>query len=94
MVYLQWFCFKYWEICITPTGNDEKDEAERIKLIHKDLVDGYDRNLNDLEKFFLQKFANFGLSLHKADNDMGNWNKLELDTDENNNLIAKPKPCN
>jgi hypothetical protein len=79
---------------ITPTGNQDEDEKTKMNLIHEKLAIDYKANKDNLEKYFLQKFGSFGISLYKADNDLNNWNQLELATDDNNNLVVQPKPCN
>ena len=61
----------------------------QILLIHKQLSREYQSHKNDLEKYFLQRFAQYGIQLFKADNDLSNWNKLSL----NNSSQVLSIPC-
>jgi hypothetical protein len=46
----------------------------------------------DLERAFLKRFGNYGISLYKANASLTNWSKLTLDNSANPSIIATP--CN
>ena len=75
------------------TGNPETDDRTKLTKIHNVLAREYKNNSNNLEKYFLQKFGSFGISLYKADNNLDNWSQLELDY-SSGTLVVQPKPCN
>lgn len=75
------------------TGNPETDDRTKLTKIHNVLAREYKNNSNNLEKYFLQKFGSFGISLYKADNNLDNWSQLELDS-SSGTLVVQPKPCN
>ena len=68
-------------------------DEDKIDLIHKDMGDLYEKNKNNLEAFFLQYTASFGVSLYKANNNVTSWSKLEL-SNLTGTQIAFPNPCN
>ena len=71
------------------------DEDKREKEINKQLGEEYDKHKDNLEKYFLQKFGDYGIDLYKAQNgDLNNWVKLNLDYNSNGLLDAIAQPCN
>ncbi|MCA1966257.1 MAG: hypothetical protein LDL23_06360, partial [Flavobacterium sp.] len=62
---------------------------EKIKEIHREDGKLFDKNPNDLEKKFLEKYENYGLSLYKANQNLTNWGKLTL----NSNGTVENNPC-
>ncbi|WBX95925.1 hypothetical protein [Chryseobacterium gambrini] len=64
-------------------------QSEILDKMDEDLTDLYAKNGTNREKPFLERFANFGISLYKADEDLTTWNKLVLE-----NGIVTPIPCN
>ena len=78
---------------VPTTNNPAKDKDTKMKKIHKLLRQQYDDNKDNLEKFFLEKFADFGISLYKADDSLNNWNKLELANGSAGTSIVASKPC-
>ena len=73
-----------------PKMNGLTDEQKLLRL-NKQLGNEYLKNSNNIEKYFLTKFADYGISLYKADpeSENFNWDKLKLD---NNNVVKEP--CN
>lgn len=70
--------------------NDEKEENLMVKI--KDL---YADNSENLEAAFLNRFKNFGVSLYKAtDQNLNNWEKLELQNPNDINSTVNPTLCN
>lgn len=74
-------------------------EVDILDRLNKKIGQKYDNNLPTLEKCFLQQFGAFGISLYKTDNDdLSNWQKLELESTGNlgtgNQLNVKHTPCN
>ena len=69
--------------------NDKKKKEN----IFKELSEGYEKNKSHLERHFLQFYADYGISLYKAENDMSNWNKLTLGTGTGNTQQVVPTPC-
>ena len=53
----------------------------------------YETNKNDLERFFLQNFKDFGVSLYKAEDDMSNWNKKSLGSGTGSTQTINSTPC-
>ncbi|WBX95917.1 hypothetical protein [Chryseobacterium gambrini] len=68
-------------------SNDTREKI--LDNMDADLTILYAKNGTSREKPFLERFANFGISLYKADEDLTTWNKLILE-----NGIVKPIPCN
>ncbi|WP_445456330.1 hypothetical protein [Flavobacterium sp. HNIBRBA15423] len=67
----------------------------RLKKIHEKLAEKYDVNKTSLEKYFLQKFGDYGIDLYQAQNgDLNNWNKLNLANNSDGVPTATPQPCN
>lgn len=67
------------------------NETQKIKAINENLGKYYNQNSNNLEKAFLEKFGNLGISLYKTEDvNLNNWAKLELDS----NLAVIQIPCN
>ncbi|WP_123906949.1 hypothetical protein [Chryseobacterium sp. HMWF035] len=69
-------------------NNDTTIEEITSKMDEKLTLLYYQKKPNR-EGTFLERFANFGISLYKADEDLTTWNKLILE-----NGIVKPIPCN
>ena len=66
---------------------------QRLEAIHKVQEKEYKKNVNQLEKSFLQQFSAFGISLYKANDDsMTNWTQLKLSS--GTQPIVNPIPCN
>ena len=53
-------------------------EREKIENIHKNLGLFYKTNDANIEKAFLERFSNYGISLYKANNTLDNWSNLYL----------------
>lgn len=66
--------------------------VDRVREIHQELGKKYRENQNNLEKYFLQRFGMYGISLYKL-NENDDWDKLEL-KNTINGLDVDPKPCN
>lgn len=62
---------------------------EKIAQIHIEDGSLFDKNLNELEKIFLEKYENYGLSLYKANQELTNWGKLTLNSIGN----VENNPC-
>jgi len=63
---------------------------ERIAYeMDRKLTRLYSENYPNREKTFLDRFASFGISLYKADQNITRWDKLVME-----NGIVNPKPCN
>ncbi|MDY0090819.1 MAG: hypothetical protein RBR78_10710 [Flavobacteriaceae bacterium] len=75
--------------------NQEEKTREKEDYIEEGLEKYYRKNKNNLEKSFLQKYGNYGISLYKAtDENLTSWEKLELDNPNSDNPVVVPKPCN
>lgn len=75
--------------------SDYPDEKEREIEINRILGIKYDENKSNLEKYFLQKFGDYGIDLYKAQNgNLNDWAKLNLDNNSSGQLDAIPQPCN
>ncbi len=72
------------------------NEKERFDAIHFVQGQEYHYYEDELEFGFLMQFANSGISLYKADEQLTAWTKLELETDTGYNPPFKVKqtPCN
>ena len=71
------------------------DEDERLDEIHRVLAEKYSINKTNLEKYFLQKFGDYGIDLYQAQNgDLNQWNKLNLENNSDGIVTATPQPCN
>ncbi len=68
---------------------DEKKKENIFKALSKD----YESNKSSLERHFLQFYADYGISLYKAENDMSNWNKLTLGTGSGQTQQVNKAPC-
>lgn len=69
-------------------------DAKRKKLNDKQVLE-YDKNKNNLEKYFLQKYGSYGISLYNANEDVSNWSKLDLAPGTGiNGSVVLPEPCN
>jgi hypothetical protein len=60
---------------------DDLEDEEKTDRILKQESSYHDANKNNLERAFLRKFSNYGISLYKANDDLSNWNKLTMDID-------------
>lgn len=81
---------------VTPTGNPVNDFKTKMDLIHNEQALDYKANSTDLNKHFVEKYtSSFGLNLYKAEDDLSNWNKLELANGPTpGSTIVDSKPCN
>ncbi len=71
------------------------EEEKREKEINRILGIKYEENKANLEKYFLQKFGDYGIDLYKAQNgNLNDWAKLNLDYNSSGQLDAIPQPCN
>lgn len=75
------------------TDYDGLSEKEKKKKIFDKLKPDYETNKSNLERHFLQFYADYGISLYKAENDMSNWNKLTLGNGSGNTQLVIPTPC-
>ena len=67
------------------------DDNEKVRQINRDQAKLFKDSNGNVEKSFLDQFANSGMSLYKATDDtLTHWSKLEID--ENNQV--KETPCN
>ncbi len=58
---------------------DNGTEQQKIDFTTEKLGLNYDKNLSNLEGYFLRVFENFGISLYKANNsDLSDWSNLKL----------------
>lgn len=73
---------------------DGADLSEKIDNIHKDLANYYKDNANDIEKGFLERYGDYGISISKANNALDNWSTLSLQKNSatNTNTVV-PTPC-
>lgn len=70
-------------------------EEEKEKVLNRRIQELFNINKDNLEGTFLNRFKDFGISLYKAtDQNLSNWDKLELEdpNDKNSNII--PQICN
>ncbi|MDN6317964.1 MAG: hypothetical protein L0J59_10895 [Lactococcus lactis] len=59
------------------------------------IIDLYADNSGNLEAAFLNRFKNFGVSLYRAtDQNLNNWEKLELQNPNDINSTVNPTLCN
>jgi hypothetical protein len=63
-----------------------------LKHMDKKLTKTYSKNPNK-ELAFLNRFANYGISLYKADSTITNWSKLTTDNSNTNQPVIET-PCN
>lgn len=71
-------------------SNSEKKRANLEDKLEKK----YKRD-NNLERVFLKEFKDYGVSLYKAEDDnLNNWNKLELNNPNANLSSVNSIPCN
>ena len=82
-IYAVWSNSKYSEL----------SDTDKINKILNEEALSFHENKDDLEKYFLNKYSNAGISLYKADNDMSNWNKLTLQDDTNGTEVVTSIPC-
>ncbi|WP_353088489.1 hypothetical protein [Flavobacterium sp.] len=74
-------------------------EKSKIDAIVANQAVGNEANKDNLERHFLQEFNSYGISLFKAaNNDLTQWEKLELNTNPNalpgQQLSVAGVPCN
>ncbi|WP_299116175.1 hypothetical protein, partial [uncultured Winogradskyella sp.] len=70
------------------------NDVKKRKNIEYELGKAY-KNDDNIERAFLRKFKNHGISLYKAaDENISNWNKLELDNPNSRNSEVNILPCN
>ena len=70
------------------------NEKKKTDIINDRSSKQYEANKNDLERFFLQKYKDFGISFYKAEDDMSNWNKKSLGSGTGSTQIIVDTPCN
>ena len=77
---------------VTPSGNDQEDFQEKME----DIINDKDKSNIDangdptaLEKLFINKFSNNGVSLYKKNDVTGKWEKLTIDP-VTNSITATP----
>lgn len=68
------------------------DDDSKIGMIHEEMASAYEKNKNNLEAYFLQYTAAFGISMYKANSDVSQWSKLELQN-LSGTPVAFPNPC-
>lgn len=72
-------------------GNTDKKKKKNLKW---KLQNEYNQDSN-LERVFLKEFKDCGVSLYKAEDDnLSNWNKLELNNPNANLSSVNSIPCN
>lgn len=90
---------KSWTALNLKVNNEENsprwakyiDPKKRMDAIQKELGDAYIKNKNNLEKYFLQRFGSYGISLYKLNgNDV--WDELKLNSTPNGIDVDKT-PC-
>ena len=64
------------------------DVEDRMKKINRDFGNKYKENKTRLERFFLDTFSNYGITLYKLENNQ--WKELTPDTSNNNGVTKKP----
>ena len=66
-------------------------DIKKLKRIDRKIEKEYRENYANLEKYFLERFASYGISLYKGNSvsEYQSWDKLELQND----TVVK-KPCN
>ena len=79
-------------------ATEGEDEEEKADNLNEKLKKDYDKEVtngnSDLERVFLKKFKDYGISLYKASNNsMENWDKLKL-PDNTPNPEVEHQPCN
>jgi hypothetical protein len=80
---------------INPDDPNNTDIKNKIKYADSKFKEKFKDNMNnqDLEKVFLDNFANAGISIYKANNDeLTDWNKLSLNNNPTNPITKTP--CN
>ncbi|MDR6966490.1 hypothetical protein J2X31_000483 [Flavobacterium arsenatis] len=76
------------------TAKGTNDDRKR-KYLDSEIEKEYTKDRNNLERVFLKEFKDFGISIYKAsDDNLTNWNKLELNDPNSNNSTIKSTPCN
>src|SRR5690606_16784163 len=66
-------------------NSDGKNQDEKEKELNEKLGKEYKKD-NNLERAFLKRFAQYGISIYKAsDENLSNWDKLELNNPNINN---------
>lgn len=73
----------------SPKWSRYTDVKKRIGKINRDFGEKYNENKNRLERFFLDTFNSYGITLYKLENNQ--WKELTPDT-SNSNAVTK-KPC-
>jgi hypothetical protein len=73
--------------------NGITDDAKKVLRINDKSSKQYEANKNDLERFFLQNYNDFGISLYKAEDNMSNWNKKSLGSGSGSSQTIDNTPC-
>jgi len=72
-----------------------KDDEKKEKKLNREMKYLYNENQDNLEGVFLNKFKDFGISLYKAtDQNLSNWNKLDLEDPNDEDSTVNSKTCN
>lgn len=63
-------------------------DEDRIKAIHANQAEKFNKSKGQIEKSFLEQFPTGGFSIYKADATISNFSKLTL-----NSGVVTPDPC-
>ena len=78
-----------WDIPELADCDDALKDAYLVEMMQK----VYSKDTNS-ERAFLKRFANYGISLYKANSNLTNWSKLTVNTPITNSSIVNENPCN
>lgn len=71
------------------------DQEDRIEKILKDEAERMKVNGSHLEKYFLEYYEDYGISIYKANTNLSDWNKLGLSPVGNTGTqVVTSTPCN
>jgi hypothetical protein len=82
------------ELFNNPDTENFTEIKDKIKVVNDQFAEKFRNGMNnqELEQLFLENFANHGISLYKANDELDNWSKLTL---SGNQFIPVTKtPCN
>lgn len=72
-----------------------RDDDKKEKNLNKKMKHLYHENQDNLEGAFLNRFKDFGISLYKAtDQNLSNWEKLELQDPNDKDSTVNSQTCN
>ncbi len=78
-----------------PKYQNYNNPADKLKAIHNDQIKKFKSSNGNLEKSFLEQFANFGIDFYKANNEtLTSWSKLLLNPSNPNQTNVEYQPCN